>query len=100
MRNAQIRGRNLLRPEKLTDARLPLRVARAKPPLHQNIGPLFASLARSWSGGRPTVTEAIEYKAASNVVARPAPFPLLSDQRHEPDGRYDRGCGRSVGVFC
>ncbi len=25
---------------------------------------------------------------------------LLADQRREPDGRYDRGCGRSVGVFC
>ena len=25
---------------------------------------------------------------------------LVTDQRHEADGRYDRSCGRSVGVFC
>src|SRR6516164_3771456 len=24
---------------------------------------------------------------------------LLPDQRHEPDGHYDRGCGCSVGMF-
>jgi hypothetical protein len=34
------------------------------------------------------------------VVPRAPVRSLLPDQRHEPDGRYDRGCGRSVSVFC
>jgi hypothetical protein len=34
-------------------------------------------------------------------LRRKAPVgPLLPDQRHEPDGRHDRGRGRSVGLFC
>jgi hypothetical protein len=32
MRNAQIRGRKVLRPEELTDKRSPLLVAQTKPP--------------------------------------------------------------------
>jgi hypothetical protein len=51
---------------------------------------------KSWS-----LVKRLKRKPIHHPVVPRAPVrSLLPDQRHEPDGRYDRGCGRSVSVFC